>query len=337
LARRASWYRTVSALRISELSDVRTASSVGPSVVVAELLRYLRGRAGVSVRVPDGVNPEELAVHNVRGDVEARSGDISWISAGVAERSPERIGTSGASVLILPASAAASAPDGAVCVFTDQPKRVFADLVERFFGELTETKWPEGEAHVAADAVIGARVSLAPGVVIGANTVLHDDVVIGPNTCVANATIHARVRIGCNCTIGLPGFGYAQEADRSYRRFPHVGRVRIEEDVEIGSNTCVDRGALGETIIRRGVKIDNLVHVAHNCIVGENALLIANTMLGGSTVIGANAWVAPSVSILNQLTIGDGATLGMGAVVIRDVPPATTVVGNPAKALAPRA
>jgi UDP-3-O-[3-hydroxymyristoyl] glucosamine N-acyltransferase len=314
-----------------------TASPSRRSVVVAELLQYLRGRDGVSVRIPDGVDPEELVLRNVRSDGEATQGDISWISAGVAEQSPERVGASRASVLILPISAELSAPAHAVCVLAEHPKRVFADIVDQFFGELTETQWPDGDAHVAADAVIGVRVQLGPGVVIGANTVVHDDVVIGPNTCVANTTIQSRVRIGCNCSIGLPGFGYAQGEDRSYRRFPHVGRVRIEEDVEIGSNTCIDRGALGETIIRRGVKVDNLVHIAHNCDVGENALLIANSMLGGSAVIGAHVWVAPSVSILNQLTVGEDAVLGMGAVVIRDVAPATTVVGNPGKALAPRA
>jgi UDP-3-O-[3-hydroxymyristoyl] glucosamine N-acyltransferase len=313
-----------------------TASQSRRSVAVSELVEYLRGREGVDVRVPDDVDPEARVIRHVRTDGEATPEDLAWISAGVAERSPERVRASRAGVLIIPASAASATPPSAVCVLAEHPKRVFADLVDHFFAELTDTQWPEGEARVAPDAVIGADVRLAPGVVIGANTVIHDDVVIGPNTCVANTTIHSRVRIGCNCTIGLPGFGYAQGEDRSYHRFPHVGRVRIEEDVEIGSNTCIDRGALGETIIRRGVKIDNLVHVAHNCDVGENALLIANSMLGGSAVIGANAWVAPSVSILNQLTVGEGATLGMGAVIIRDVAPATTVVGNPGKPLAPR-
>ena len=149
----------------------------------------------------------------------------------------------------------------------------------------------------------------------------------------ANCTIAAGVRIGCNCTIGLPGFGYEKDQAGAYWRFPHLGGVRIEADVEIGSNTCIDRGSLGDTVIGRGCKIDNLVHVAHNVVLGNNAVVIANTMLGGSVTIGAGAWVAPSVTIMNQATIGAGATLGLGAVVLKDVAPGQVIVGNPGKVL----
>jgi UDP-3-O-[3-hydroxymyristoyl] glucosamine N-acyltransferase len=109
--------------------------------------------------------------------------------------------------------------------------------------------------------------------------------------------------------------------------------VEIEENVEIGSNTCIDRGALGNTIVRSGAKIDNLVHLAHNVVVGCNALVIANSMIGGSTVIEEGAWIAPSVSVMNQVSIGKSSILGMGAVVIKDVADGAVMVGNPAKAL----
>jgi len=115
-----------------------------------------------------------------------------------------------------------------------------------------------------------------------------------------------------------------------------VGRVVIDEDVEIGCNTCVDRGALGNTYLRSGARIDNLVHIAHNADIGSHALVIAHAMVAGSATIGERAWIAPSAAIMNQLTVGAGAIVGLGAVVVKSVEPGTTVVGNPAKPLAPR-
>jgi UDP-3-O-[3-hydroxymyristoyl] glucosamine N-acyltransferase len=141
------------------------------------------------------------------------------------------------------------------------------------------------------------------------------------------------VRIGANCSIGLPGFGYERDEDGRYWRFPHLGRVIIASDVEIGSNTCIDRGAIGDTIIERGVKIDNLVHIAHNVILKENVVVIANSMVAGSVTVDADAWISPSAAIKNKLSIGHGSVVGLGAVVIRDVAPHTTVIGNPARLL----
>ena len=112
-----------------------------------------------------------------------------------------------------------------------------------------------------------------------------------------------------------------------------MGRVIIEDDVEIGSNTCIDRGGLGDTVLCRGVKVDNLVHIAHNAHVGINSMLIANSMIGGSANIGGNVWVAPSVSILNQLNINNYAVIGMGTVVLKDVAEGEIIVGNPGKPL----
>lgn len=139
------------------------------------------------------------------------------------------------------------------------------------------------------------------------------------------------VRIGPNCTIGFNGFGFEQDEDGSYLRFPHIGKVIIGDNVEIGANTCIDRGALGDTIIGEGTKIDNLVHVAHNVKIGKNCMIIALTCLGGGVIIEDGAYVGIGASIRNQRKIGEKAFIGMGAVVVKDVDPEITVIGNPAR------
>ena len=117
---------------------------------------------------------------------------------------------------------------------------------------------------------------------------------------------------------------------------PHVGNVVIENGVEIGNNTCVDRGVLGSTILKENCKIDNLVHIAHGVVVGRNALVIALALVAGSVEIGENAWIAPSSSILQKVKIGKNATIGMGAVVLKNVGEEEVWVGNPAKKLFPK-
>ncbi|MBI2446482.1 MAG: UDP-3-O-(3-hydroxymyristoyl)glucosamine N-acyltransferase, partial [Parcubacteria group bacterium] len=119
--------------------------------------------------------------------------------------------------------------------------------------------------------------------------------------------------------------------DRKLIQFPHVGGVIIEDGVEIGANTCVDRGALGDTIIREGAKIDNLVHIAHNVIIGKNCRIICLVGIGGSVEIGDDSFIGISASIKNQKKIGKNVTVGMGAVVTKDIPDNTIVIGNPAR------
>lgn len=138
---------------------------------------------------------------------------------------------------------------------------------------------------------------------------------------------------GQNCSIGNDGFGYIKDKDGKWLKFPHFGNVIIGDDVEIGNNVCIDRGALSNTIIGNGVKIDNLVHIAHNVEIGDNTLIIAQSMVGGSTKIGSDCWISPSTSIKNGIKIGNGVLIGMGAVVIRDVEDNKIMVGNPAKEL----
>jgi UDP-3-O-[3-hydroxymyristoyl] glucosamine N-acyltransferase len=175
------------------------------------------------------------------------------------------------------------------------------------------------------NVTIGAFATIAAGCTIG------DCSDIGSGTVIKNADIGRHVEIGSNTVIGGTGFGYAKmEGSEAYAQFPHYGRVLICDNVSIGSNTCIDRGSLSDTLIEEGVKIDNLVHIAHNVKIGKNSLVIACSMIAGSTVIGENCWIAPASTIRNGIHIGKNATVGLAATVTKNVEEGQTVMGSPA-------
>lgn len=186
-------------------------------------------------------------------------------------------------------------------------------------------------AIVSPEATIHLRVNIGPFCVIekceiGEGTVVESHCKIGNGT-----RIGKRVKIASGVIIGSDGFGYVENDDGSKIKFPHIGGVIIGDDVEIGANTCIDRGTLGNTVIKEGAKIDNLVHIAHNVVIGRNTAIIANAMIGGSTEIGDNAWVAPSATIRDAVIIGSSSTIGLGALVTKSIPDNQVWAGFPAK------
>ena len=298
---------------------------------IAAILSFLREHRLLETAI---LGSFDTSIEGVARDHEAGPGELAWISAKNLGKEPARWRGFGGSLLIVPHTASIDTDTTFSVALCADPKLAFIRVVGHFFDALSRIDLPlQGQSPIAADAVIGRDVALGHGCVIGPKVRLGDGVRVGANTVIANCEVAEGVSIGCNCTIGLPGFGYEKDGDGVYWRFPHLGGVRIEAGVEIGSNTCIDRGSLGDTVIGAGSKLDNLVHVAHNVVLGRNTVVIANTMLGGSVSVGDGAWVAPSVTIMNQASIGAGATLGLGAVVLRDVAPHQVIVGNPGKAL----
>jgi UDP-3-O-[3-hydroxymyristoyl] glucosamine N-acyltransferase len=209
------------------------------------------------------------------------------------------------------------------------PKLTFIRIATQFFGEKKE-QGLHPTATIAANARIGKDVFIGPNTIIG-ESVIGDGTVIRGNCFIGNKVrIGKNVFINAGVVIGSEGFGYSRNQDGVLEKFPHFGGVIIEDDVEIGANTCIDRGTLGDTLIKTGAKIDNLVHIAHNVVVGKNSLVIANAMVGGSTIIGDESWIAPSVSLMNGITIGNKTTIGMSALVTKNIPDGETWAGFPA-------
>ena len=193
------------------------------------------------------------------------------------------------------------------------------------------------DIHLGPHCFIGENSCIEDGVVIMANVVIGRNVTIGSNTLIyPNVTIYDHTIIGKNViihagtVIGSDGFGFYKKEGR-HLKIPHAGKVIIEDDVEIGANCAIDRGTLGETRIKRGTKLDNLIQIAHNVIVGENSLIAAQAGIAGSTVIGDRVTIAGQAGIVGHITIGNDVTIGAQSGVISSIDSGKTISGYPAR------
>ncbi len=215
-------------------------------------------------------------------------------------------------------------------VISETPKHTFSIIVNELLIE--KTKWgvihPSAVIHPEAkfnakNVNIGANCSIGK-VTIGDYTSIHTNVSIYDKVVIGNNT-----EIGSGTVIGGCGFGYSKNEKGENEKFPHIGGVVIGNEVEIGCNSCVDRGALGNTEIHNGVKIDNLVHIAHNVIIGKNSFVIANAMVAGSVKLGQNCWIAPSANILNGIKVDDETFVGIMTLVNKDTEKKGVYAGIP--------
>ncbi|MEG1496890.1 MAG: UDP-3-O-(3-hydroxymyristoyl)glucosamine N-acyltransferase [Clostridiales bacterium] len=220
--------------------------------------------------------------------------------------------------------------EGYNIIVCDYPKECFFNIVKHFFVK-------NHSVDIANTAVIETK-KIGKNVTIGHHSYICEDVKIGDNVIIGhNVVIECPTQIGSDSIIGsgviigTDGFGYYRTVHDEVRHVPHIGGVVIGERADIGANTCVDRGTIGDTVIGNDSKIDNLCHIAHNVVIGEKSYVIALSMLGGSCQCGKNSYIAPCSGVMNQLSIGENSLVGMGAVVVKNVPANKVVAGVPAK------
>src|SRR5262249_53179373 len=193
------------------------------------------------------------------------------------------------------------------------------------------------DAWIDAGAVIGRNVEIGSGVRVHANATLYDDVTVGNDSVIHSGVairertvIGERVVIHNNSVIGCDGFGYAKDEEKHWLKIPQAGRVVIEDDVEIGAATTIDRASVGESRIGRGSKLDNLVQVGHSCTIGEDTLLCAQVGLAGSSHIGSRVILAGQAGVAGHLTIGDDVVLTAKSATSHDIPAGKVISGIPA-------
>jgi UDP-3-O-[3-hydroxymyristoyl] glucosamine N-acyltransferase len=216
-------------------------------------------------------------------------------------------------------------------VFTTDAKGLLSKISNHFFTEQTKI-------GIHSTALISSSATIGKNCFIGPYVVIEDDVKIGDD-CVLESFIKLNkgvilgnhVKIKSHVEIGGTGFGYIKNSENEYERFAHFGTVIIEDRVEIGCNSSIDRGSLSNTLIKKAVKIDNNVQISHNVEIGENTMIMANSTITGSVIIGENVWISPAVTVRNALKIGNNVMIGIGSLVTKDIEDNTTVFGVPAK------
>ncbi|HEY8208487.1 MAG TPA: UDP-3-O-(3-hydroxymyristoyl)glucosamine N-acyltransferase [Myxococcaceae bacterium] len=291
----------------------------------------------------------EARIHGVNGLAEARPGDVSFYAN---PRYRAQLHATRASA-VLASSDPPGCPQGAARLLVPNPHLAFAKVSAAFHPERRAPPGvapgahvhPEAKVHpeacvmagatVERGATVGARSVLFPGAYVGEGAAVGEDCVLHPSSSVLHGCVlGARVTLHASSVIGSDGFGYAfdPEGPRGPEHFkiPQAGIVRVEDDVEVGACACVDRATLGETLIGRGTKVDNLVQIAHNVKVGPLSLLCAQAGVAGSSELGTGVILAGQVGVVGHLKVGDMAKVGAQSGVAQDVPDGAVLSGSPA-------
>lgn len=288
-----------------------------------------------------------LEINSLAAVDEATSGTLSYIEGA---KFAAWVGKTNASALILPQSEALQVQAqarGIAWIATSEPRLLFAQTITLFYRpfrpapEIHPTAVIDPSAELGTDLYIGAHVVVQAGVKIGNGACIHPNVVIYPEVQIgdrtvlhANCTIHERTCIGADCVIhsgaviGAEGFGFVPTAT-GWVKMEQSGYAVLEDGVEVGCNSTIDRPAVGETRIGRNTKIDNLVQVGHSCQVGQNCVMAAQVGLAGSAKLGNRVILGGQVGVNNQVKVGDGAIASAKAGIHTDVEPGVVVSGYP--------
>ncbi len=271
------------------------------------------------------------------------------LSLAVSSRYMNDLGKSRAGAVLIPEELASGAAGPPTRIVVKNPYEALVRVLRTLFPEDHPSHGIDPSARIGAGAVLGPDVSIGPYVVLGRNArvgarsriaqhaslgegvIVGEDTVIGPGAvCYAGSRLGNRVVLKAGAIIGGDGFGYISGSD-GHTRIPHVGGCIIEDDVEVGSHTCIDRGSIDDTVVGRGTKLDNLVQVGHNVRIGERCLIMAGVGIAGSTRIGHGTILAGHVGVTDHLVIGDRARIAAKSAIFGDVPAGSSFSGHPAR------
>jgi UDP-3-O-[3-hydroxymyristoyl] glucosamine N-acyltransferase len=310
-------------------------------------LRAISDAAGASA--PSTAN-DDIEIADVRPLDAAGKSDISFLD------NPKYLplfANTAAGACLVASKFVGQAPNGTVCLITPEPYRSFAKVLALFYpnagtpkaaveagsnrtpfvhpsARLEEGVSVESGAVIGKEAEIGRGTTIAASSVIGYRVHIGQGCFIGPNATLTHTLVGNRVTIHAGASIGQDGFGFAM-GKAGHLKVPQIGRVIIQDDVEIGANTTIDRGALRDTIIGEGTKIDNLVQIGHNVVIGRHCIIVAQTGISGSSELGDFVALGGQVGVVGHVKIGAGAQIAGSSNVRGNVPPGVRWGGTPAK------
>ena len=287
--------------------------------------------------------PAGFLVHDVDSLEAVQTGEIAY--AQTARLAAAAVRNPGIALIVPPATSVGGLPPA--LLLNANPARAFAQIGAAFYPAASQPQFRPGVAidpssKIGSDVQLGAGVAVGEAAEIGDGTRVAPNTVIGPgvaigrgcsigaNTTIAYALIGDRVIIHPGSAIGQDGFGFIGSS-RGHLKIPQLGRVIIQDDVEIGACCTIDRGALADTVIGEGTKIDNMVHIAHNCRVGRHVVIAGMVGLSGSVTLEDFVMIAGQAGVSDHLTIGKGARIAARGAVLHDVPAGSTYGGFPAK------
>jgi len=282
-----------------------------------------------------------IVIERIRGIEEAGEGDLTFLANPKYRKNLE---TTGASAILV---ARDTTCEGKNLLLVDDPYRALGRLLALFYPEEEETAGIREQAsidagadvspeavvypgvHICRGARVEARAVLYPGVFIGRDAVIGAGSILYPHVTVyRRCLIGKRVILHAGVVVGSDGFGFAVPG-RENQKIPQVGYVQIDDDVEIGANTTIDRGTLGRTWIQQGVKIDNLVQIAHNVVIGERSVIVAQVGISGSTQLGQGVIIGGQAGLVGHIRLGDHVMVAARSGIHKDIPPNQIVAGAP--------
>lgn len=305
-------------------------------------------KAGEIAEALEGVvvGDESVKVSNVEGIEVAKKGDLAFLSNSKYER---YIYTTNASVVIVNKSFVPKGNYSTTLIKVENAYEAVATLLQMYeeykpkkIGieqpsfvhdsvKLGEEVYVGAFAYIGANVTIGKRVKIYPHVYIGDNVKIADDTQLFSGVKVyANTIIGRKCIIHSGAVLGADGFGFAPQKNGSYKKIPQVGSVVLEDGVEIGANTCVDRAMLGKTVLKEGVKLDNLIQIAHNCIIGKDTVIAAQSGIAGSTIVGENCVFGGQVGVTGHIKVADKVQVQAQSGVTAGTKEGEILMGTPA-------